>query len=123
MFRIIAIITLTAAALSAAPKLRLSASTIGPLVIAPGQNGTTQTIDAGNFGDGALVLTASSNVPWITASVGPSRACTLRSICFPVQIALNTASLAKGKYTGTVTVSDPNAVDAPQTIVVMIQVG
>jgi len=120
MFRFITILTLTAAALSAAPKLRLSASTVGPLVIAAGQNGATQTIDAGNFGDGTLALTTSSNVPWITPAIGPSRACTLRSICIPVQIALNTASLAKGKYTGTVTVSDPNAVDAPQTIVVMI---
>jgi uncharacterized protein (TIGR03437 family) len=123
MFRILTILTLTAAALSAAPKLRLSATTIGPLIIASGQNGTLQTIDAGNFGDGTLILTASANVPWITAGIGPTRACALHSICSPVQIALNTATLARGKYTGTVTVSDPNAVDAPQTIVVMVQIG
>jgi uncharacterized protein (TIGR03437 family) len=41
----------------------------------------------------------------------------------PVQLSLQTASLAKGSYTGTVTISDPNAVDAPQTVMVTVQMG
>jgi uncharacterized protein (TIGR03437 family) len=40
-----------------------------------------------------------------------------------VQIALKTSSLSRGNYTGTVTVSDPNATDAPQTITVTVQMG
>jgi uncharacterized protein (TIGR03437 family) len=40
-----------------------------------------------------------------------------------VQIALQTSSLAKGAFTGTVTLSDPNAVDAPQFITVTVQIG
>jgi uncharacterized protein (TIGR03437 family) len=40
-----------------------------------------------------------------------------------VQIALNTSTLARGTYTGVVTVADPNAIDAPQTITVTVQVG
>ena len=40
-----------------------------------------------------------------------------------VQIGLQTAALAKGIYTGIVTVNDPNAVDAPQDITVTVQIG
>lgn len=123
MFRTILISILTAAGLAAAPKLRLSNTTVGPVIIVAGQNGSLQTVEAGNFGDGNLSLTVTSNVPWITASVGPAHPCTLRPVCLPVQIALNTAALAKGRYTGVVTVSDPNAIDAPQTIVVTVQMG
>jgi adhesin/invasin len=47
----------------------------------------------------------------------------LKGNCFPVQISLATSSLAKGVYTGTITVSDPNAVDAPQFITITAFVG
>jgi uncharacterized protein (TIGR03437 family) len=43
--------------------------------------------------------------------------------CNPIKIALNTASLAKGAYTGIVTIADPNAIDAPQNITVTVNVG
>jgi uncharacterized protein (TIGR03437 family) len=107
----------------AAPKLRLSNASIGPVTIAQGQSGTQQSVDAANAGDGALALSASANVSWISASIGGPRACALAASCLPVNIALNTASLARGKYTGTVTVNDPNAIDAPQTITVTVQIG
>jgi uncharacterized protein (TIGR03437 family) len=41
----------------------------------------------------------------------------------PIQIALQTSPLAKGLYTAVVTVSDPNAVNAPQFISVTVLVG
>ena len=107
----------------AAPKLRLSNASLGPLTIAQGQNGAQQSIDAANFGDGALSLTATANVTWLAPSIGPARGCALQSTCIPVNMGLNTAALARGKYTATVTVTDPNAVDAPQTITVLIQIG
>ena len=47
----------------------------------------------------------------------------MRGTCIQVQIGFRTSSLARGKYTGLVTVSDPNAVDAPQTIAVTVWVG
>ncbi|MCS6952343.1 MAG: hypothetical protein NZM33_05730 [Bryobacteraceae bacterium] len=81
-------------------------------------------MEAFNAGDGSLNLSVSSSVPWLAASVGPQRTCTTRAgVCLPVQIALQTASLARGMHTGVVTVRDPNAVDAPQTITVTVQVG
>lgn len=113
-----------AATLAAAPKLRLVSSTVGPLSIAQGANGATQTVEAYNAGTGALTLSAASSVAWIVPSVGASRACTGRTgTCIPVQLILQTASLAKGTHTGTLTISDPNAVDAPQTVMVTVQMG
>ena len=110
--------------LAASPKLRLSASTVGPVSIAQGANGSAQTVEAYNLGDGSLSLTATSSATWIGASVGAQRACTTRSgLCVPLTFALNTSGLAAGISTGIVTVSDPNAVDAPQTITVTVQMG
>ncbi|MGB9457551.1 MAG: hypothetical protein WCB12_15995 [Bryobacteraceae bacterium] len=115
--------------LEAAPMLRVVTATIGPLPIAPGANGANQTVEAYNAGDGALSLSVSSSVSWITPSVGAAGACPPASAyaasCIPLIFALNTASLAASPtaYTGIVTVAAPGAVDAPQTITVTVQIG
>jgi uncharacterized protein (TIGR03437 family) len=109
--------------LSAAPRLSLTTTAPAPVAIAPGQNGTALSIDASNLGDGVLNLSASSSVSWLTASIGAQHACSLKGNCIPVQIALQTSSLTKGTYTGTVTVSDPKAVDSPQFVIVTVLVG
>jgi uncharacterized protein (TIGR03437 family) len=115
---------LSAAGLSAAPRLRLVSSTVGPVSIAQGSNGSAQTVEAYNAADGSLNLSLTSSVAWIAGSVGAPRACASRSgTCTPLQFALNTAALPAGTATGIVTVSDPNAVDAPQTITVTVQIG
>jgi len=114
--------------LEATPMLRLVSATVGPLSIAPGANGINQTIEAYNAGDGTLALTPTSSVSWITASVGAARTCTTTTAatsCVPLIFALNTASLAASAtaYTGIVTVTAPNTVDAPQTITVTVLIG
>jgi uncharacterized protein (TIGR03437 family) len=112
--------------LQAAPMLRLASATVGPISVSPGANGPAQTVEAYNAGDGALNLSLKSSVEWIAATAGAPRACTgvgTSGTCIPLQIALNTSGLAAGMQTGIVTVSDPNAVDAPQTITVTVQVG
>ena len=38
----------------AAPKLRLTATTVGPVSITAGSNGASQSVDAFNAGDGSL---------------------------------------------------------------------
>jgi uncharacterized protein (TIGR03437 family) len=108
--------------LSAAPRLGLTTTALTVATV-PGQNGPAQSIDASNLGDGLLNLTASSSVSWLSASIGAQHSCSLKGNCIPVQIALQTSSLAKGVYTGTVTVSDPQAVDAPQFVTVTALVG
>ena len=100
---------------------------MGPVSIAQGSNGTTQTVEAYNIGSGSLSLTLKSSVTWIVPTVGASRVpcATTRDSqsCIPLNFALNTASLPAGPATGVVTVSDPNAVDSPQTITVTVEMG
>ena len=111
----------------AAPMLRLASSTVGPVSVASGTNGKTQTIEAYNAGDGSLSLSMTSSAPWVVPTVGTARVCTTvnASSCFPLQFAFNTSSLAASTtpYTAVVTVTSPNTVDAPQTITVTVQVG
>lgn len=106
---------------SAAPRLALS-QTAFTVSTVPGVNGTAQSVDAANSGDGSLSLQTSSSVSWLVPGIGNPHSCQQGS-CIPVQIALQTAALAKGTYTGTVTINDPNAVDAPQFVTVTVLVG
>ena len=108
--------------LSATPRLVLTPQTAFTVTIAQGANPATIAVDAGNKGDGSLNLRVASSVPWLTATLGAPHACAF-SQCTPVQISAQTSSFAKGTYTGFVTVSDPNAIDAPQSISVTVQVG
>ncbi len=111
---VVILLSLSSALFAAAPELRLASSSIGPIYIAAGQNGPTQSDAATNIGSGTLSLSVSANVSWINATVSASNS---------IQIALATSSLANGPYTGIVTVSDPGAIDAPQNITVTVQVG
>ena len=110
------------AVLSAAPRLLLSPQTAYVASIPQGSNGNPITVDAANKGDGSLNLSVASSVPWLVPALGSARPCAFTR-CIPVQIALQTSALAKGTYTGFVTVSDTNAIDAPQTISVTVQIG
>lgn len=106
--------------------LRLVSSTIGPVSIPAGTSSSSQTVEAYNSGDGLLALSVSSSVSWITATAGSARACTTTTdsrFCIPIQLSLATSGLPSGLSTGVVTVSDPNAVDAPQTITVTVRLG
>jgi len=116
---------LGAAVAMATPKLRLEKSAVGPINVNVGQNGTTQTVQAFNAGDGSLALSLSANVAWLATTIGtPAPSCTIFSgSCLPINIALNTSALTRGLYTGTLTVNSPNTIDAPQTITVTVQVG
>jgi uncharacterized protein (TIGR03437 family) len=86
-------------------------------------NGPAQSVDTANIGDGALSLQVSASVSWLVPTVGQTHSCSLRGNCVPVNIALQTASLAKGIYTGLVTIGAPGALDAPQNVSVTVQIG
>jgi uncharacterized protein (TIGR03437 family) len=107
-------------------RLRLTETALGPISVTAGSNGPAQTVEAFNLGSGSLALSFSSNATWLSASAGSLRPCqvaVLQSACTPVNITLGTAALTRGSYTGAITVRDPNAIDAPQTITVTVQVG
>ncbi len=110
--------------LAAAPKLRLVETTVGPVSVAQGSSAATRTVEAYNAGDGSLNLTLESSASWAVPSLGTARNCSTRSgSCIPILVALNTSSLAQGSTTAVLTVSDANALDAPQTITVTVAVG
>ena len=108
--------------LSAAPRLSL-AQTALMVSVAPGSNAAAQSVDAQNIGDGSLNLSASSSATWLSPTIGQPHSCAIKGNCIPVQITIQSSSLAKGTYTGTVTVSDPKAIDSPQSITVTLYVG
>jgi adhesin/invasin len=111
------------ATLSAAPQLVLSSTSVGPIQVSPGSNGAAQTVQARNVGTGSLSLTATVSATWLAAAPGGPQTCsTGGGTCYPINIALTTAALAAGSYTGFVTVADPNAVDSPQQITVTVNV-
>lgn len=126
-FRAAALLLISISSVAAAPKLRLSGTAIGPYSIAAGANGSTQNIEAWNAGDGALSLSVGSSAAWAVPTVSAKLNCTAGGIgkCQSIQVALQTAALTAGTHTATVTVTvmDPAAVDAPQTIIVIVQIG
>jgi uncharacterized protein (TIGR03437 family) len=103
--------------------LRLSSTTVGPVSIAVGGS-SSQVVEVWNAGDGALSLSFASTETWATASAGASRPCTTRTgTCIPVTVSFNAMGLTAGVRSASITLSDPNAWDAPQTIAVVLQVG
>jgi uncharacterized protein (TIGR03437 family) len=119
-----AFLLLSAFALEAAPILRLSANSLGPVSVAVGGTIQLPTVFASNSGDGTLNLTATSSVPWITPTVGAGTHCGLFGTpCTPIDFKLNAGSLAKGQYKAVITVSSPNTLDAPQVVAIVIEVG
>jgi uncharacterized protein (TIGR03437 family) len=114
----------------AAPTLRLTNTAVGPMSIAAGATAAAPLVEAYNAGDGSLALTAQSSASWLTASIGVQTTCKTvpappASSCIPIQIQVNAGSLAASAtpYTGIITITAPNTIDAPQTITVTAAVG
>jgi len=122
--RSLALFAITLSIASAAPMLRLSSTVVGPVSIAAGAAGPVQEVEAFNTGDGALHLTFTSTALWLTATAGQSRRCSGREgDCIPIRIAFPAQSLATGLHSATLTVSSAGALDAPQNILVTVQIG
>jgi len=92
------------------PTIQLSKSTLNFGAVTGGISTPAQSIVVSNSGGGTLAWAAASNQSWlgVTPASGTGTAV--------VQVSVNPAGLAAGSYAGTITVSDPNAVNSPQTI-------
>ena len=120
-FSAAALFLVAGSSLTAAPRLQLSASSIGPIYIAPNTNGSAQSVLAFNGGTGTLNLSVATSASWLAASVGSQITCTEPGgSCTPINISLTTSSLATGSYTEYVTVQSPDVVDSPQQISVNV---
>jgi uncharacterized protein (TIGR03437 family) len=113
--------------MSAAPRLRLSQWTNPTIDIAQGTNPPSSgsgIVTVTNIGDGQLNLTVASSVPWMSGAYGLAGQNGCSAEFGPcISVTYNTASLAPGLYTGLLTVSDPNALDTPQTLTVTVNIG
>ncbi len=124
------ILTLSLMVLSAhaqtgnAPIMRLSTAAITAGQVAAGATVPAQTVQIYNIGTGTLAPVVSSGATWLQAALGPAAACVapLTGSCLPINVTFNTASLAAGTYTGFLSVSDPGAIDSPQTISVTLTI-
>src|SRR5271154_5158496 len=84
----------SAAVASAAPTLRLSSAAIGPLAIASGANGSTQTVEAYSITGGTLNLSVATTASWLQASAGSATTCKgsytgNTGKCVPITVTLN----------------------------------
>lgn len=118
------LVCFSAATLSAAPQLRLSTTAVGPIYVESGASAPAQSINAFNIGDGSLNLSVTSSASWLSGSLGAATTCTGGPVspCIPVNITVTTTSLAIGTYTEALTLTDPNAIDSPQSVTVTVQV-
>lgn len=115
------------------PRLRLATTVVGPISASQGSSPQAVEVDAYAPANGennsenelgTLRLTLSSSANWVNAATAARRPCRGREgDCIPIRLTFSTAQLAAGRYSATVTAADPNAIDAPQHIVVIVNVG
>ncbi|HLP46300.1 MAG TPA: leucine-rich repeat domain-containing protein [Candidatus Kapabacteria bacterium] len=98
------------------PKMHLSHTrlTFGALM-SEGVTGA-QTVLITNTGSGVLNWTASGNASWLSLSASSGTGDSVLSV------SVDPGGLAVGSYTGTITITDPNALNSPQSVSVELQV-
>ncbi len=84
--------------------------------VVSGSRTGSQSIWVSSSGSGTLNWSANSNASWLictpTSGTGFGK----------VTVSINPAGLAAGSYTGTITVTAPNAVNSPQSVIVYLTV-
>ena len=111
-------VTLT---LSTEPPPEIGVSTAGLVftAITTGPNPPSQSFAVMNSGGGTLNYTVTGNAPWLIVSP-PNGTSTGDDINHSVSV--DKSSLAQGTHMGTISISDPNALNSPQQIVVTVNV-
>ena len=107
---------LSGVTLPVAPAIGLSPTSFSFTGQQGGANPAGQSLSISNSGGGTLGWTAATNQSWLTVSSASGTAPST------VTVSVNTAGLAAGSYSGTVTVSAPGASNTPQTVAVSLTV-
>ena len=104
--------------------MRLSTTSLMPLSVVVGSSPAAQVIQISNAGGGTLAPTVTSGATWVQAAIGTAAPCTggVAGSCIPLTVTYKTAALAAGTYTAFLSVSDPNAIDSPQTVSVTVTI-
>src|SRR5690606_28094439 len=101
-----------------APTIARSPSSLSPSAT-QGQNPANQTFTVSNSGSGTLSYSISDNVSWLSCS--PSSG-TSTGQQHTITVTYSTSGLSPGNYNATITISDPNAPNPPQTLPVSLTV-
>ncbi|MDM8007370.1 MAG: carboxypeptidase regulatory-like domain-containing protein, partial [Phycisphaerae bacterium] len=84
-----------------------------------GSSPANQTFEVANTGGGTLSYSISDNVTWLSCS--PTSGTSTGEVD-TITVNYSTASLTAGTYNATITISDPNATNNPQTIAVTVTI-
>ena len=101
---------------STTPALSLTPATLSFSGTVGTTNPTAKTISVSNTGSGTLTWTAGDNAAWLTLS--PASGTGSGSLT----ASINTAGLAAGSYSGTITIAASGATNTPQTVAVSLTV-
>ncbi len=102
--------------------ITLSTNALAFSVSYDGNTAPSQTFTVKNTGDSSTTLnyTVSENLPWLTRTPGSGTSTGEEDT---ITVSVNATGLTRGLYSGTITVSDPNASNNPQTINVTLYRG
>ncbi len=102
------------------PTIQRSPSSLSPSATAGGGDPSNDQISISNSGGGILDYTITDNVNWLSVSPtsGSSTGGTNNHT-----VSYNTSGLSDGTHNGTITISDPDATNTPQTIAVTLTLG
>jgi hypothetical protein len=98
------------------PAIELSRTKLSFGSVLSGQATSAQSVMVSNSGGGELNWIASSAPTWITLSSASG------SAAGTIQIGINSSGIGPGDYSGSIIISDPNAINSPQTISVSLTV-
>jgi len=98
------------------PQLSLSRESLSFGSDLQGSTTPSQSFLISNTGEGTLNWTLSADQSWIQCSPVSGGNSTV------VTVSIDSTGLAAGTYTGTITVSDPNATNSPQTVSVELNI-
>ena len=99
------------------PRITLNPTSLSFAARQGNQVTASKSISITNGGGGTLSWSASSNVPWLTFTTA-----TTGTAPSTISIIANPAGLNPGSYSGTVTITSPDASNSPQTIPVSFTV-
>ncbi len=84
-----------------------------------GSNATAQSLQIWNSGSGTLSYTISDNASWLSCSPTTGTSTGEQDT---IKVTYATSKLAAGTYSATITFTDPNASNSPETILVVLVV-
>ncbi|GMU23492.1 MAG: hypothetical protein AMXMBFR13_35700 [Phycisphaerae bacterium] len=110
--------TLRVTSAGGSPTINRSPTTLSPSCT-QGVNATNQTFTVANSGAGTLSYSVSDNVSWLSCTPTSGTSTGEQDT---ITVSYTSSGLTAGTYNGTITISDPNATNNPQTIAVTLTV-